>query len=83
MLNSVESSGAQVASNKSTVSTEFLIPLCLNKVLQDLPSVLPSLDILQLLKYSLVIIFSLLLIRLSMKPPNTDTDQEDNSNVEN
>lgn len=83
MSSSEESSGAQVASNKSTVSTEFLILLCLNKVSQDLPLELPSLGILPLLKYSLLIIFSLLLIRLSMKPLNTDTDQEDNSNAEN
>jgi hypothetical protein len=83
MSNSEESSGAQVASSKSTVSTEFLTLLYLNKVSQDSPSALPSLDILPLLKYSLVIIFSLLLIRSLMKLPNTDTDQEDNSNAEN
>lgn len=75
-------SDAQVDYYKNTELIEFSILHCLNKVLLDLLSVWLLLDILLLLKFNLVIIFSQPLIRSSIKLPNTDTDQVDSSIVE-
>ena len=81
-LNLVVYSDAQVDYYKSTELIEFSILHCLNKVLLDLLSVWLLLDILLLLKFNLVIIFSQPLIKSSIKLLNTDTDQVDNSIVE-
>lgn len=83
MLNLVVSSDVPVALSKSMVLRGFSTPPCPNRVLQGLPLVWLLLDILPLHKFNLAIIFSLLLIKLSMRLPNTGTDQVDNLNVEN
>ena len=68
---------------KSMVLKEFLIPHFLNRELLALLLELLSQDILPLLKFSLEIISSLLLIRLSTKLRNIDLDLEVNFNVGN
>lgn len=68
---------------KSMVLKEFLIPHFLNRELLALLLELLSQDILPLLKFSLEIISSLLLIRLSTKLRNIDIDLEVNFNVGN
>jgi len=74
---------AQAGYCKSTESIEFSILHYLNKVLPDLLSVWLLLGILLSLKFNSVIIFSQLSIKSLMRLLNTDTDQVDNSIVEN
>lgn len=83
MLSLEAYSDAQAGYCKSTELIEFSILHYLNKVLQDLPSVWLLLDILLLLKFSSVIISSQPSIKSLMRLLNTDTDQVDNSIVEN
>jgi hypothetical protein len=83
MLNLVVFSDVLAAFNKNTVFKEFSTPPCLNRVLQDSRLALQLLAILPSLKFSLVITFSLLLTKSSIKLLNTGTDQEDNFNAGN
>ena len=74
---------AQAGYCKSTELIEFSILHYLNKVLPDLLSVWLLLGILLSLKFNSAIIFSQLSIKSLMRLLNTDTDQVDNSIVEN
>gem|GEM_PF-5091540 len=83
MLSLEAYSDAQAGYCKSTELIEFSILHYLNKVLLDLQLVWLLLDILLLLKFSSVIISSQPSIKSLMRLLNTDTDQVDNSIVEN
>lgn len=67
---------------RSMVLTEFLILLSLNRELQDLQLDWQLSDILLLPKYSSETIYSLLLIRLSIRLQSIGSDLEVNSIVE-